>query len=190
MANLNLQTKVKVSNRSDGSVGYKLDALHIKRHWRHPGDYINIPIEELLELKSSRGTKYILDHLLKIEDNAARALVFDEAPLPPEYDYSEAEVEQLLYAGTNEQLYDALDYAPDGVLSIIRTKACQKLPDTMAKIEAINKKFNISLVTIYQNGVLAKQEDSAEEEKAPVERRTAPIEVPKKTTTRKTTPKV
>ena len=169
----NKDRRVKVVNRTGGSLAYKIDTLRVTRHWPRPGDYLNISISELSELKTVPGGNYILKECLIIEDKEALNILFPDTELEPEYNYGLKEVEALLYEADLAQLLDALDFAPKGVLELIKTKATEKLPNETAKIEAINKKFKIDL-----NKVNELHQEKEIKEQAPKQtrrRRTAPI---------------
>ena len=169
----NKDRRVKVVNRTGGSLAYKIDTLRVTRHWPRPGDYLNISISELSELKTVPGGNYILKECLIIEDKEALNVLFPDIELEPEYNYGLKEVEALLYEADLAQLLDALDFAPKGVLELIKTKATEKLPNETAKIEAINKKFKIDL-----NKVNELHQEKEIKEQAPKQtrrRRTAPI---------------
>jgi hypothetical protein len=169
----NKDRRVKVVNRTGGSLAYKIDTLRVTRHWPKPGDYLNISISELSELKTVPGGNYILKECLIIEDKEALNVLFPDIELEPEYNYGLKEVEALLYEADLAQLLDALDFAPKGVLELIKTKAIEKLPNETAKIEAINKKFKIDL-----NKVNELHQEKEIKEQAPKQtrrRRTAPI---------------
>ena len=170
---VNKEKRVKVVNRSSGSLAYKIDTLRVTRHWRKPGDYLNISIAELLELKTVRGGQSLLENYVIIEDKEALSVLFPDQELEPEYNYSLKEIEVLLYEADTEQLLDALDFAPKGVLDLIKAKSAEKLPNTTAKIEAINKKFKIDLNKVNE---LYQEKEILEEKPEPVRRRrTAPI---------------
>jgi len=169
----NKDRRVKVVNRTGGSLAYKIDTLRVTRHWPRPGDYLNISISELSELRTVPGGNYILKECLIIEDKEALNVLFPDIELEPEYNYGLKEVETLLYEADLAQLLDALDFAPKGVLELIKTKAVEKLPNETAKIEAINKKFKIDL-----NKVNELHQEKEIKEQAPKQtrrRRTAPI---------------
>lgn len=170
---MDLTRKVAVRSRARGVVNYKIDSLRVKRIWQKSGDIINIPIDELIELTTIRGGQRLLDKYLVIEDKEALKLIYDYE-LAPEYSYGEAEIDFLLHAGTNEQLFDALDYAPQGALDLIRIMAIKNKPDTILKLEAINNKFGINLNTIIKNSEA--DTDSQEVEETPI-RRSAPVEL-------------
>lgn len=169
----NKDKRVKVINRTGGSLAYKIDTLRVTRHWPKPGDYLNISISELSELKTVPGGNYILKECVIIEDKEALNILFPDTELEPEYNYGLKEVEALLYEADLAQLLDALDFAPQGVLELIKTKAAEKLPNETAKIEAINKKFKIDLVKI--NELYQEKEIKEQASKQTRERRTAPI---------------
>lgn len=170
----NLERKVKVTSRTIGSLSYQIDPSKPMRTWNKAGDYLNITIAELLELRTIGGGEYTLREYLLIEDEEALKLVFDEQDVEPEYKYGIAEVDFLLYESELEQFLDALDYAPKGVLDLILVKAKEKLPNTTAKISAINDKFSVDINKSFD---LLKKDGSEEEEKesATPARRAAPI---------------
>lgn len=171
-----LDRKVKVINRTNGMLGYSIPELRIKRFWEKPGDYLNISIQEMLELKTVSGGLELLENFVVIEDEEAIKIVFDDREMEPEYRYGLKEVDFLLYEATLEQFLDALDYAPQGVLDLIKSKAKIKLPNTTAKISAINDKFNIDMNKIHELGKPDAGEEQAEETKVQEpKRRAAPV---------------
>ena len=169
-----LTKKIKVYNRTSGGLGYTIDALRITRSWDKQGDYLNIGIDELLELKTVPGGMELLEKFMLIEDEEALKLIFDDRELEPEYKYGVAEVDFLLYESTLEQFLDALDYAPQGVLDLILAGAKNKLPNTTAKISAMNDKYKININKMYelnQDTEVAEEGEAANTSK----RRSAPI---------------
>ena len=170
---VNKEKRVKVVNRASGSLAYKIDTLRVTRHWRKPGDYLNISIAELLELKTVKGGQSLLENYVIIEDKEALSVLFPDQELEPEYNYGIKEIEVLLYEADTEQLLDALDFAPKGVLDLIKSKSAEKLPNTTAKIEAINKKFKIDLNKV--NEFYQEKEIKEESPEPTRRRRTAPI---------------
>lgn len=167
--------KVVVKNRTKGMVGYKIDTLRVYRHWDKTGDILYISIDELIELSTLPGGLKLLEKYLLIEDEEAVSIVFGRE-MEPEYNYTEKEIDFLLYKAEDNQLFDCLDYAPEGVLRIIRSKSVDKIPNTTAKVEAINKRLNINLSMIRINA-----EDAASElvEEVETKRRSAPVVIEK-----------
>jgi len=173
---MDLNKKVSVRNRAKGSISYTIDALRVTRSWATTGAVINIPINELIELTTIPGGQKLLDKYLVIEDKEALSAVYDYE-LAPEYNYGETEIDYLLHNGTNEQLLDALDYAPQGVLDLIRTMSIKKMPDTTVKVSAINNKFQINLSNLALNAAETEEDDKEEENTAA--RRSTPVELEK-----------
>lgn len=170
---INKNKRIQVINRSGGALGYHIPTLGVYRRWTKPGDHLNISIHELLELKTVPGGLTILRNHLLIEDEQALKILFLDETMEPEYKYGLKEVDFLLYEGTLEHLLDALDFAPTGVLDLIKNKSVNKIPNTTAKVDAINKKFSIDLNKMHE---LHLNKDTAVEAPEPTRRRrTAPI---------------
>jgi hypothetical protein len=190
MATTDLTRKVTVRNRTSGSVGYQIPSLHIRRDFSPPGkdgDFNYVSIGELVELTTVPGGMYTLLNLLVIEDEEARQVVLG-IETTPEYEYSEKEVYYLLHEGTPAQLLDALDFAPIGVLNLIKDMAIQELPDNTAKINAINSKFKIDVYKLNQKFLDTDPGDAGTTETS--ERRSEPVVIkPKDTDTKSKLPK-
>lgn len=169
-----MEKKVAVRNRTEGIVSYAIPSLRILRTWNKVGDILYIPKEELIEALTIPGGRYTIEHLLVIEDTEVRLEVLGRE-MEPEYFYSEKEIDSLLHGGSIEQFLDCLDYAPDGVLSLIKEKSIRKLPDSTAKIEAINRKFKISLNVLHNNYSAQDDEGVKTEEISGRARRAQPI---------------
>ena len=134
---------VKVRNRSYGSVGYSIPELRIQRKFQK-NETKDISMEELRKLSFQPGGQVLLNESLVIEDReAVRELASD---VEPEYFYTEADVERLLLHGSLPEFLDCLDFAPKGVVDLIRTKAVELEIMDLAKRKAIQDKtgFNVS----------------------------------------------
>ena len=134
---------VKVRNRSYGSVGYSIPELRIQRKFQK-NETKDISMEELRKLSFQPGGQVLLNESLVIEDReAVRELASD---VEPEYFYTEADVERLLLYGSLPEFLDCLDFAPKGVVDLIRTKAVELEIMDLAKRKAIQDKtgFNVS----------------------------------------------
>lgn len=134
--------KVKVFNRNAGATSYVIPDLGIHRNFE-VGESKEIDLQELIQLSYIPGGEYVLKNCLVINDtDALSALNMD---VEPEYFYSDADITKLLTEGTLDQLEDALNFAPTGVIDVIKKQAVEmKLPDTR-KRELISEKtgFNI-----------------------------------------------
>lgn len=169
--------KVPVRSRTEGSVAYKLDSLRVARSWPKTGSVLQISIDELKELMVQPGGEYILRNLVIIEDEEARIEILG-AEVQPEYNYTEDEIKYLLYEAEDNALLDCLDYAPIGVLELIKEYSLEKMPNTTAKIKAINQKLNINLNKIIE--MMRDDTDEINNQPTTNGRRTAPVTLPEK----------
>lgn len=78
---------------------------------------------------------------------------------------SEAQIINMLQNGSVDELLDALDFAPTGVIEIIKTQAVQLPLYDMRKREAIKKAIGFDVTAAIENSA-PDTEDAAEE--APV----------------------
>lgn len=164
-------TMIKVTNRDNGSVGYTIpDMNNLHRNFQS-GESKEISMEELRKLSWIPGGLYILEHLLVIENQEAQQELLPS--VEPEYSYTREDVEDLLEKGSLEQLQDCLDFAPDGVVNIVKQVAVETELNDIKKRDAILEAthFNVSKA-IEINKESANTEDAAA---APTGRRTVPM---------------
>lgn len=164
-------TMIKVTNRDNGSVGYTIpDMNNLHRNFQS-GESKEISMEELRKLSWIPGGLYILEHLLVIENQEAQQELLPS--VEPEYSYTREDVEDLLAKGSLEQLQDCLDFAPDGVVNLVKEVAVETELNDIKKRDAILEAthFNVSKA-IEINKESANTEDTAA---APTGRRTVPM---------------
>ena len=135
---------VKVTNRDNGSVGYTIPDLNIHRTFQ-PKESKEISAEELRKLSYLPGGDVIIRDYLIIHNNP-ELLKELLGEVEPEYYYSEEEVKALLLTGSLEQLQDCLDFAPNGVIDLIKSLAVSLKIDNVSKRKAIQDKtgFNVT----------------------------------------------
>ena len=134
---------VKVKNRSASSVVYKVPDLGIRREF-NPGEIKKISIEELEKLSYVQGGTSILRNFLQILDNPA---VKDDitGPTELEYDWSEQDVIDLIKNGSLDSFLDALDFAPAGVIDLIKKYAVSLPMADLNKIKALKTKTGLDV---------------------------------------------
>ena len=167
------QKMVEVRNRDSGTVGYTIKDRGVWRNFA-PGETKKISLDELKALQYVPGGEFTLKHLLMIKDKDALSALNVETE--PEYFYTEVEIKELLTKGTLDQLKDCLDFAPEGVIEIIKKMAVDmKLPDT-EKREAIFQAtgFNINNAIMVNMVMEESSENDSQEDKKT--RRVAPTE--------------
>ena len=173
---------VNVTNRNNGFTGYTIPDTGITRSF-NIDETKKIDIEELKQLQYVPGGEYLLKHFLVINDKSALE-VLNMEDVEPEYFYTRKEVEELLKNGSIEQLEDALNFAPEGVIDLIKDIAIKtELPDTR-KRKLISEKTGLNIDSaIMINTIMAEEVESTAE---PVKKRkAAPIEVQSGKPTRK-----
>lgn len=144
---LNKNTKLKVKNRSTGSIGYTIpDLNNLSRHF-YAGEVKEniITFDELQKLSYLPGGMYMLKNYLVILDNdEARDAILNKVEL--EYSYTEKDVKNLLLNGSLDELLDCLDFAPVGVIELVKTMAVELEINDLRKRNAIFDKtgFNIN----------------------------------------------
>ena len=129
---------VTVTNRNNGTTGYTLQN-GVRRQFQI-GQSRKVDLEELRELAAIPGGEYILQNYLIINDKTA--LDYLNIAPEPEYFYTEREIKELLLNGTLDQFEDCLNFAPQGVIDLVKSMAIDlKLPD-VRKRELIFERKN------------------------------------------------
>lgn len=159
---------VKVTNRSNSLVGYQIPEMHITRRFG-VNETKTISVEELYALYARKGGKSLIkNHLVIDDENIVNELIYN---VQPEYYYTATEVKALLATGTEDQLLDALDFAPAGVIDMIKDEAVKSKLNDVRKREIIHEKtgFNVTAA------ITANEESEKVVATAPTARRSTPI---------------
>lgn len=166
---------VKVTNRNAGWTGYTLPDTNVTRNFAPKETKNNIPLEELQSLQYAPGGEYLLKHCFIINDQDALS-VLNMDNVEPEYFYTEAEVRTLLNTGSLEQLEDCLNFAPDGVIDLIKTIAIEtELPDTR-KRKLITEKTGLNIDNaIMVNTIMSTEDENADAEDQTKVRKATPV---------------
>ena len=106
-----------VKNVGAAHITYKVPDLGVRRSFA-PGETKVISYEELEKLTYRPGGMNILTNFLQIQD--ASFLNSIGARVEPEYHMTEADVAALITSGSLDAFLDALDFAPQGVIELIK----------------------------------------------------------------------
>ena len=110
-------TVFNVKNRSAGVVGYNIPEEKIRREFA-PGETKKISWYELEKLSfQPGGTTLMENYLLIYNDEAVKGL---NLRTEPEYYMNETDVIKLIKEGSLDAWLDALDFAPTGVMDLIK----------------------------------------------------------------------
>lgn len=169
---------IKVTNRSNGRVGYTIPDLNNLHRSFIAGETKEVSMEELRKLSWIAGGKVLLDKYLIIEDQDAIREIMGE--VEPEYYYTEEDVVNLLTNGTLEQLQDCLDFASEGVIELVKNMAVKLPVNSVAMRQEILKKTGFNVDKAIMVNEESAEDAQPEEEKSG--RRAAPINASANTT--------
>jgi hypothetical protein len=167
-----MEQMVNVTNRDNGYVGYTIPDRGIHRGFS-PRETKKISLDELRELSYVPGGEFTLKELLIVGDKTALDALNME--VEPEYFYTEADVKKLLEIGTLDQLEDTLNFAPEGVINLIKDISVKtELPD-MRKRELISKKIGFNINNAIMVNKVMEEESEPNAESKELKRKATPI---------------
>ena len=168
-------TLIKVKNRYSGTVGYTIPELGNLHRSFSKGETKEITMDELRKLSYISGGKVLLQNYLIVQNqDALKELLSDD--VEPEYYYGEEEIKKLLLTGSNDQLLDCLEFAPEGVIGLVKDLAVSLKINDISKRNIILEKtgFNVT------NAIAINEETiEGEGEETKSSRRSAPVTVEK-----------
>ena len=109
-----------VRNRSTSMVVYRIPEKGIRREFA-PGESKKISYQELLDLSYQAGGRELMVNFLQIQAPEVTKELNIHTEI--EYNYSEADVKNLIMNGSLDAFLDCLDFAPVGVIDLVKTFA-------------------------------------------------------------------
>ena len=158
-------TMYNVKNRSSSVVVYKIPETNLRREFA-PGETKRVPFGELEKLTYQEGGRELLENFLQIIEEEVTTDLNVRREI--EYNMSEAEVAELLRTGSLDAFLDALDFAPIGVIDLIKSLAVQLPLTDIDKRKALKQKTGFDV-----DKALIHIEEERAEEKAPAAAPTA-----------------
>ncbi len=157
----------QIKNRSASGVCYRIPEDGIRRTFA-PGEVKKIAWSELEKLSFQPGGRELLTHFLQILGPVEVAQDLG-IKTEPEYNMSEADIVELLKNGTLDAFLDCLDFAPIGVIDLVKNISVQLPLENTAKREALKKKTGFDVAAALAN-IAAEKEENTNEDVAPVRR--------------------
>ena len=154
--------RVKVKNRSKNRVGYTIPEDGITRIFA-PGESKEILVTELEKLTYQPGGQVILSEYLLINDKTV-AQQLNTGSIEPEYWMDEEEIISLMKHGSLDRFLDCLDFAPEGVIDLIKSLAVSLPLNDLSKLEAIKKATGFDAARAIQINKEAQEPDAKENE--------------------------
>lgn len=146
--------RVKVQNRDFGSVGYTIPDLNNLHREFQPNEIKTITYDELFKLSQVPGGDYIISNYLIIHDQEVIKELL--GLIEPEYFYTEADIIRIMQTGSADEFEDCLNFAPKGVLDLIKQTAVSLPLNDVVKRDLIQKKLNFNVGNAIE---LAKTDD-------------------------------
>jgi len=175
--------EIKLTNRDNGTVGYTIPDLNLHRTFSG-GETKTITFEELEKLAWVKGGLNLLKDYLIIQDKEAAEELLGN--VEPEYYYTKDTVRTLLTEGTLEQLQDTLDFAPKGVIDLVKEEAVELPVNNVAMRDEILKKTNFNVDKAVEMKKAALEDEPVEETTS--KRRATPVTTKTTETGRKAKP--
>lgn len=175
-------TTYLVTNRSASTVVYSIPEDGIRRSFA-PGETKKIRHGELEKLSYREGGKVIMAEYLLIRNEEAIADL--GVPTEPEYFMTEEQVIDLMKNGSMDAWLDCLDFAPQGILEMIKSLSVSVPLGDYNKRRALQEKTGFDV-----DAAIKHMEEEREEKElptAPAQRRVKPADVAQ--TGRRTTAK-
>ena len=173
-----------VKNRSASMVVYKIPEEGIRREFA-PGESKTIPFAELEKLSFIAGGRELMSNFLQIQSQEATQDLGIHTE--PEYNMSEQDVIKLMQEGSLDEFLDCLDFAPTGIIDMIKQFAVSLPLNDLEKRRALKNKTGFDVNSALMHIEAEKNEDKVDADAAPVaQRRVKKDNVPEG---RRTTPK-
>ena len=164
-------TMYNVKNRSSSVVVYRIPETNIRREFA-PGEVKRIPFGELEKLTYQDGGRELLENFLQIlEEEVTSDLNVNREP---EYNMSEQQIVDLLKNGSLDAFLDALDFAPIGVIDLIKSFSVSLPLTDIDKRKALKSKTGFDVDNALRHIEEEKSEISPSNAPTVAERRTQP----------------
>ena len=153
---INQTDMYNVKNRSSSVVVYSIPESNLRRTFA-PGETKRIPFSELEKLTHQPGGRELIANFLQImEEEVTQDLNIHREP---EYNMSEAQVRDLILNGSLDAFLDALDFAPIGVIDLIKSLSVSLPITDFKKREALLKKTGFDVDKAIANDKASKESD-------------------------------
>ena len=161
-----------VKNRSAGMVVYNIPELNIRRQFQ-PGEVKRISHNELEALSFRPGGKEIIANYLQVRN----AEVLQELNIHTEMEYfmDRNQVIELIKSGSEDQWLDALNFAPTGVIELIKQLSVEIPLADYNKRQILKEKLGFDIDAAIRNSDINDVEEHVIAPNAPARRASAPI---------------
>lgn len=142
--------KVKITNRSNGFVGYFIPEINLRRSFG-PYESKEVDADELQKVMYQSGGQALLDAYFLIDDKKLAEEYSPSLAKEPEYWHNKEKLVEIMLHGSQNEFLDLLDFCPKGTLETIKDLAVSlPLKDT-DKMQAIQKKTGLNVYNAIKN---------------------------------------
>ena len=146
-----------VKNRSASRVFYKIPEDNIRREF-NPGESKRINFEELEKLSYQAGGRELMTNFLQIQsEEATQSLGIHTEP---EYNMTEEQIIDLIKTGSLDAFLDCLDFAPVGVIDLLKKFSVSVPLADYEKRQALKEKTGFDVDIALKNMIADKAEES------------------------------
>lgn len=153
---MDTNTICNVKNRSASMVVYRIPEKGIRREFA-PGETKKIAYSELVDLSYQSGGRALMTNFLQIQSAQATEELNIQTEI--EYNYSEADIAGLITEGSLDAFLDCLDFAPVGVVDLLKKLAVSIPLTDIQKRRALRDKTGFDVDKALTNIELEKAED-------------------------------
>lgn len=146
-----------VKNRSASRVFYKIPEDNIRREF-NPGETKRISFEELEKLSYQSGGRELMANFLQIQSEEAISELGMHTE--PEYNMTEEQIIDLIKTGSLDAFLDCLDFAPVGVIDLLKKFAVSVPLADYDKRQALKEKTGFDVDIALKNMIAEKAEDN------------------------------
>lgn len=166
---------IEIQNLTDHTVGYI--SYEGKRRVLPGQAIVKVSAGELRALHYTKGGSVLLEECLSVKNaELAKEFGISDDLLAHEYNWTEKDVEAILIYGSLDALKDALDFAPEGIVDMIVSKAVQMKLNDVAKREAITEATGRNITSMINLVEQSKQDEQEAKENKPTSRRVSSTE--------------
>ena len=166
---INEKAIYSVKNRSASTVIYSIPEMNNLRRECRPGEIKSGTGSELIQLSYRPGGRRIIENYLLI--NNEEVLDGLNMEVEPEYKLDEAGVVKLLKDGSEDQLIDCLNFAPEGVKDLVKAVALAMPLNDLNKCKIIKDMLGYDVLFVRSTNEQIAKESGAEAAPAPAKKR-------------------
>ena len=166
---INEKAIYSVKNRSASTVIYSIPEMNNLRREFRPGEIKSVTGSELIQLSYRPGGRRIIENYLLI--NNEEVLDGFNMEVEPEYKLDEAGVVKLLKDGSEDQLIDCLNFAPEGVKDLVKAVALAMPLNDLNKCKIIKDMLGYDVLFVRSTNEQIAKESGAEAAPAPAKKR-------------------